>query len=66
MHYELKNTNGQQVIVDGYGALAASSTAVVTQTEADSFRAQRGLHISQAHMPKGVEVSIVIMEEAQA
>lgn len=66
MHYELKNTNDRQVIVDGYGALAASSTTNVTQAEADNFRAQRGLHIGQAHMPKGVEVSIVLEEEAQA
>lgn len=65
MHYELKNTTDQQVIVDGYGALAANSTAKVTQAEADSFRAQRGLHISQAYLPKGVEVAIVVEEGAE-
>jgi len=62
MLYELVNTRKETVTVDGLGVLPPGAT-VVDEVRAENFRNSRGLTLAQAGMPKGVEVTVVVLAD---
>lgn len=60
MHYELENTNPDDVPVDNFGVLPGESVVKVSDQQAENFRQMRGLTFAQAKLPHGVEVTLVL------
>lgn len=57
--YEVTNTREEAVTVDGLDVLPPGVTTCYTQEDADVFKHLRGLSLTTANVPEGVEVTIV-------
>lgn len=63
VQYEVQSTREDAVSVDGLGVVPPESVVAVDPVLAESFKANRGLPLTQAALPEGVTVTVVVDEK---
>jgi hypothetical protein len=61
MKFQLASRREEAVTVDGLGVLQPGEIRDVTEQEAEAFRVFRGLSLAQAGLPKGVDVTVMLV-----
>jgi hypothetical protein len=64
IEYVVENTTGESVTVDGLGVLLPWSIDVVGPERVQMFEHVRGLKLTQAHMPGGIELHVRVFDDA--
>lgn len=65
IEYVVENTTGESVTVDGLGVLLPWSSDVISPERANQFEFMRGMKLTQAHMPKGVELHVSVHDDTE-
>jgi hypothetical protein len=65
LSYELTNTREEAVTVDGLDVLPPKSTVSFTADQAGGFHFARGLQLTNANVPRGVRVCVVVTSDKE-